>query len=132
MIFNALIPELSVSDLAASKQFYLNTLGFVLEYERVESQFVFISYGGAQIMLEQVNGHWETGELAYPLGRGINLQIASDDVVALRNKLAASGYKLFRDIAEVEYRENEITHQLKEFLVQDPDGYLLRFSQEVS
>jgi len=131
MNFNALIPELSVSDLAASKRFYLDVLGFTLEYERVENQFAFISYGDAQLMLEQVNGHWQTGALEYPLGRGINLQIATGDVIALRNKLAASGYELFRDIAEVEYRENEIVHKLKEFLVQDPDGYLLRFSQEL-
>ena len=131
MIFNALIPELSVSGLAVSKRFYLDVLGFTLEYERAANQFAFISYGDAQIMLEQVNGHWQTGELEHPLGRGINLQIATDDVIALRNKLAASGYELFRDIAEVEYCENEIVHKLKEFLVQDPDGYLLRFSQEL-
>ncbi|MCL2194745.1 MAG: VOC family protein [Oscillospiraceae bacterium] len=131
MRFNALVPELSVSDLAASKRFYLDALGFTLDYARAESQFAFISYGSAQIMLEQVNGHWATGKLEHPFGRGINLQIASDDVEALRNKLTANGYALFRDIEEVEYRENETLHRLKEFLVQDPDGYLLRFSQEM-
>ncbi|MCL2446215.1 MAG: VOC family protein [Oscillospiraceae bacterium] len=131
MKFNALIPELSVSDLVASKKFYLDTLGFTLEYERVENQFAFVSYGDAQIMLEQVNGHWATGELEYPFGRGINLQIATDDIETFRNKLVARGCKLFRDIAEVDYRENETLHKLKEFLVQDPDGYLLRFSQEL-
>jgi len=127
--FNALMPELSVKDIDVSKNFYLDILGFVLEYERVEDKFAFISYGEAQIMLEQINGYWKTGNFAYPLGRGINFQIKTEHLDVLREKLVANGYQLFRDIEEVNYRENRIVHKGKEFLVQDPDGYLLRFSQ---
>jgi predicted enzyme related to lactoylglutathione lyase len=127
--FNALIPELSVSNISNSKNFYLNVLGFALEYERIEDNFAFISLGNAQIMLEQMNGHWATGQTDYPFGRGINFQIEIDSAQTLRDKIVSNGYALFREIYQAEYKENEIVHLEKEFLVQDPDGYLLRFSE---
>lgn len=43
MKFNKLIPELSVKDIHKSKKFYLEILGFKLNYERTEDQFAFIS-----------------------------------------------------------------------------------------
>jgi hypothetical protein len=129
MTFNSLIPELSVKDIVASKKFYLKTLGFILGYERVEDNFAFVLYNGTQIMLEQINGNWETGNLTYPFGRGVNFQIKTDEIDELRNKIIKDGYKLFEDIYEASYRQGGVLHNLKEFLVQDPDGYLLRFSQ---
>jgi len=129
MKFNSLIPELSVSDIEKSKLFYLGVLGFKIEYDRQENKFIFISYGDAQIMLEQRNGYWETDMMVPPFGRGINFQIAADDVEQLREKLLCNGIRLFQDIEEVSYREGGILHKMKELLVQDPDGYLLRFSQ---
>ena len=129
MNFNSLIPELSVKNLDISKNFYLETLGFILEYERVEDNFAFISYNGTQIMLEQINGNWETGDLVYPFGRGINFQIKTDHLDVLREKITINGYQLFEDVYKANYREHEAIHKVKEFLVQDPDGYLLRFSQ---
>lgn len=131
MKFNALIPELSVIDIEVTKDFYMQILDFKLEYERVEEKFIFLSYGEAQIMFEQINGHWETGKLNYPFGRGINFQITTDDIELLFNRLISNGYKLFREPYEASYRENEFLYNEKEFLVQDPDGYLLRFSQEI-
>lgn len=41
MKFNKLIPELSVSNINRSKDFYL-LLGFKVVYERVEDKFVFL------------------------------------------------------------------------------------------
>ena len=73
MRFNQLVPELSVSDIENSKRFYTDVLGFRIEYERVEDKFVFLSLGEAQLMINEINGHWETGKLEYPLGRGINV-----------------------------------------------------------
>lgn len=51
MTFNALIPELIVSDLDRSRKFYLEVLNFTFEYER--EGFLFLSREGAQLMLEQ-------------------------------------------------------------------------------
>lgn len=132
MNFNGLVPELSVSNINNSKDFYINILGFDLEYERVEDKFAFLSYGEAQIMIEEINGYWNTGELQYPFGRGINLQIAAEDVYKIANKLKQNNINLFRNVMESTYECGcEVVFE-KEILVQDPDGYLLRFSQTYS
>ena len=78
--FNALIPELSVSDFKKSLEFYMTILLFKLEYERKADKFAFLSLNESQIMIEERNGNWETGELIYPYGRGINLQIATNNI----------------------------------------------------
>ena len=132
MKFNALIPELSVSSVKESKKFYMDVLGFHLEYERVEDKFAFLSYGEAQIMLEEINGYWNTVKLQCPFGRGINFQIATDDVYKIAENLNQNNITLFRDIEENQYKcDGEIIVE-KEILFQDPDGYLLRFSQTES
>lgn len=90
MKFNALVPELSVSNIQNSEHFYIDILGFQLEYERVEDKFAFISLGEAQIMLEEMNGHWDTTRLDYPLGRGINFQISIQNVDKLYQRLCSN------------------------------------------
>lgn len=130
MKFNSLIPELSVSNIKKSKEFYINILGFKLEYERVEDKFAFLSLGKAQIMIEEVNGYWKTGNLEYPFGRGINFQIEVNDVDIIKENLIANKIELFRDITVSNYECNGQLILQKEFLVQDIDGYLLRFCSE--
>lgn len=52
MRFNSLIPELTVSDIEKTKEFYINVLSFRIEYERPEDKFVFLSLEGNQLMFE--------------------------------------------------------------------------------
>ena len=130
MQFNDLIPELSVSNISQSKAFYSDILGFDIVYERPEGKFCFLEQGGAQIMLEEKNGYWETGNLEYPLGRGINFQIGIDDILPIYERLKAARVALYQDLEIVKYRINDEFVHDKQFLVQDPDGYLLRFSME--
>lgn len=132
MKFNALIPELSVKDIERSKCFYIEILGFQLEYERTNDKFAFLSLDGAQIMIEEINGYWNTGVLEYPFGRGINFQIKVDDIQHIVERLIQNEILLFREPTVNEYQSNETVIKEIEFLVQDPDGYLLRFSQEIS
>ena len=132
MKFNALIPELSVKDIERSKWFYIEILGFQLEYERTNDKFAFLSLNGAQIMIEEINGYWNTGLLEYPFGRGINFQIITDDIQPIVERLIQNEILLFREPTVSEYKSNETVIKEIEFLVQDPDGYLLRFSQEIS
>ena len=129
MKFNALVPELSVTDIEKSKKFYIEILGFQLEYERKNDKFVFLSLNNAQLMIEEINGHWETGLLEYPLGRGINFQIIVKDIQPIVNRLNQNAISLFREPFVSEYTTGETVVKEIEFLVQDPDGYLLRFSQ---
>ena len=80
MIFNSLIPELAVSDIGRTKDFYMNVLSFRLEYERPEDKFIFLSLESNQLMFEQENGNWSIGDLEYPFGRGINFEMTVSDV----------------------------------------------------
>jgi catechol 2,3-dioxygenase-like lactoylglutathione lyase family enzyme len=123
-----LIPELSCIDLQKSIGFYVNILGFSIRFER--DGFAFVERGKLQLMLEQAGNGWETGRLDYPLGRGINFSMEVDDVDALHAKLPPN-WPLFRPMAENWYRENDSEHGQREFLIQDPDGYLLRFTQSL-
>jgi len=127
MKLNSVIPELSVSDIGRSLDFYRKILGFTVEYERPADKFAFLSLGRAQIMVEQINGHWQTGKLEAPFGRGINFQIEAENLEALLKRLR--GYALFREPHNVRYAVGGRSVELRQFLVLDPDGYLLRFCQ---
>lgn len=130
--FNKNIPELSVTDLNKSLNFY-KTIGFNIEYERPENKFVFISYGDIQFMLQEIsnNDKWQIAPLSYPFGNGINFQLEVTNVTQIYNNLKANNYKIAFEIEENWYRQNNKLLGNKEFLVQDPDGYLLRFSEDL-
>ncbi|MFH1285868.1 MAG: VOC family protein [Candidatus Micrarchaeota archaeon] len=132
MKFNKLIPELRVSNLIASLNFYTVLLNFKIEYERKEKKFAFISYEGSQIMLEEnSNPNWNTGDLDYPFGRGINFQIDVSNVSLLFERLKQGKYPIKVQPHENWYNQDNKLLGVKEFLVMDPDGYLLRFSQSI-
>ena len=127
MNFYKLIPELSVTDINKTREFYVDVLGFKICYERPEDKFIFVEKDGNQIMLEQINDNWNVGKMEYPFGRGINFEMTFSDVDAVYERIEKAGIKLFRKMEVKDYEcGNEIVHQ-KQFLVQDPDGYLLRF-----
>ena len=129
MKFNRLIPELSVSNLKKSLDFYL-ILGFTIKYERLEDSLVFLELDGCQLMIQEDNNVWDVGVLSYPRGNGINISMEVSNIDLLVLKLNSINYPLFRHIKESPYRVNDKVYVDREFLVQDPDGYLLRFVQE--
>lgn len=131
MDFNPLIPELKVSHLEQSLSFYTEILKFRIEYQRPEHHFVFLSYLGCQLMIEQENAVWKTGELEYPFGRGINLAMLVDTLDVLLESLQQHHYPLFVEPAEHWYQQEQTLLGRREFLVMDPDGYLLRFAQSL-
>ena len=128
MKFNPLIPELSVRDIERTRHFYIDVLGFKVEYERPENKFIFVSLDECQLMLEQINGNWSVGELEYPFGRGINLEMTVQDVEGLYQRVLDHQIPVFKELTVHQYRENDEIIIQKEFLLQDPDGYLLRFT----
>ena len=127
MNFNKLIPELSVSNIDKSKEFYLK-LGFKVMYERKEDKFVFLELEGNQLMIEEINDNWNTGKLEYPFGRGINISMTINDIDKYYQELVNKKIIFFKDIMTNEYDVNGKAYLDKEFLIQDPDGYLLRFN----
>ena len=132
MYWNKIIPELSVTNLENSLDFY-KTIGFKIEYERPENKFVFISLGEIQFMLQENsdNDKWDLAPLSYPFGNGINFQLEVNNLEEIYNNLKTENYKITFDIEENWYRQNNKLLGNKEFLVQDPDGYLLRFSEDL-
>lgn len=129
MKFNKLIPELSVSNINRSRDFYV-MLGFEVMYEREDDKFVFLELNGCQIMIQEINENWNTGNLEFPYGRGVNISMEVKDVDELYNFLMKRKYPVFSEIMYNEYEVNGQKFLDKEFLIQDPDGYLLRFCQE--
>ena len=127
MNFNKLIPELSVTDINKTREFYVDILGFKICYERPEDKFIFVEKDGNQIMLEQINDNWNVGKMEYPFGRGINFEMTISDVDAVYERIEKAGIKLFRKMEVKDYECGDETVHQKQFLVQDPDGYLLRF-----
>ena len=127
MKFNSLIPELSVTDIEKSKEFYLN-LGFKIMYERKEDKFCFLYLEDNQIMIEEINNNWNVGETKYPFGNGINISMTVSDIDSFYESIISKKIVLFRKIKTSKYRVDDIIYEDKEFLLQDPDGYLLRFN----
>jgi catechol 2,3-dioxygenase-like lactoylglutathione lyase family enzyme len=129
--FAPLVPELDVFDLARSKAFWCDVLGFQIAYQRPENGFVYIERQGSQVMLMQRNGIRETGNLERPLGRGINFQMFVDSVEPLLGALRKASWPLFGECHDAWYRIAGEERGNRQFLVQDPDGYLLRFAQDL-
>ena len=123
------VPELLVRDVRASMEFWCEVCGFSARYERLEEGFVYLVRDGAHLMLEQLGAgrNWITGELSPPFGRGMNLQIAVDDVDSLLAAFERTGRALFMQPEVTWYRAGDREVGVKQFLAADPDGYLVRF-----
>ncbi len=126
-LFNSLIPELSVSNIEISKKFYEN-LGFKVVYARPKNKFYFMQLENNQIMLEENNGNWDVGEMKYLYGNGINISMSVKDIEKKYKELKNKNIKFFLDLKINEYKVNNKTFTDSEFLLQDPDGHLLRFN----
>lgn len=132
---NSLLPELYVKDFPKSLHFYTQIVQFSIEYRRENPSFAFLSYQGSQLMIQEVDPNEDrafiTGPYEYPLGRGINFQIATSNVAEVAESLKAHLYSVRRELQDSWYRQDEVLHGCRQLLVQDPDGYLLRFSQAI-
>ena len=130
--WNPMVPELSVSNFEASLSFYVDVLGFSVRIKRENPDFVYLEQEQVQLMLEQItDSGWNTGELVAPLGRGVNFQIELSDLEPLLERLKQAQIPFFRDLKETWYDIGEKLSGEREFLVQDLDGYLLRFTQHL-
>lgn len=130
--WNPMVPELSVSNFEESLNFYQHLLGFKIRNQRSNPDFAYLENEKVQIMLEQIHDTgWVIGELEYPLGRGVNFQIELTDISPILERLKAANVVLYRELNENWYDEGNVLSGQLEFLVQDPDGYLLRFTQHL-
>jgi len=81
-------------------------------------------------MLEAADGpgrRFRTVPLERPFGRGVNLQIRVSDADGLLARLRVAGHRPLVDMEERWYRAGDRELGNRQFVVADPDGYLLRF-----
>ncbi len=129
IIWQKMVPELYVSDFSVSLEFYTQILGFDVLYARHDPNFVYLEQEELQLMLLQTDKNWLGSVLEPPYGRGVNLQMELSDIQPIYERLLANGTTMQRDIKDVWREAGEISTGQREFYVQDPDGYLLRFCQ---
>lgn len=127
MKYNDLIPELIVSDIKKSKHFYIDILGFQIEYERREDKFVFLSLNEIQLMIEQGSKE-ELDTLSYPFGRGVNFSFGVENVEEIYERFRAVGYPIEKEIETRRFRVGDHIITPMEFSVLDPDGYYIRIT----
>jgi catechol 2,3-dioxygenase-like lactoylglutathione lyase family enzyme len=128
-IWNPMVPELIVSNYVQSLEFYTKILGFKIRFTR--TNFAYLELDGIELMLEGYDPEaWITGPLEPPFGRGINFQMEVADVEGMVERLKAIDHAFFRSLRETWYETSPTTEEGQlEFLIQDPDGYLLRFAR---
>ena len=137
-----IVPELDVADLGRSSGFYVGVVGFTVVFERPQERFAYLSLGSAELMLQEAEGpgrRFRTAPLEWPFGRGVNLQIAVPDVDAVYMAVRGAGLTPLVDVEERWYdvdviapsgrwaKEGPTRAGNRQFVVPDPDGYLLRF-----
>lgn len=130
----AVVPELDVSDLAASLKIYIDIFGFRIHAQRPEERFAYLIRDGAHLMLEEAAGpgrRFRTAPLEQPFGRGINLQIAVTDVDDVHRAVESAKLSIVIPLEERWYRQGTVERGNRQFVVADPDGYLLRFAQDL-
>lgn len=129
-VFPGLVPELLVTDVAVSLDFWVGLCGFEIVYDRPEEGFAYLRLGSVDVMLDQIGlgRDWVSGPLERPLGRGVSFQVTVPAIEPLIERMSAAGQQLFLPPENKWYLTGSSEAGLRQFLVQDPDGYLVRFA----
>ncbi|MDD9928015.1 MAG: VOC family protein [Rhodospirillaceae bacterium] len=129
----ALVPELYVRDIETSREFYVGMLGFEVLFERPEDGFLYLAREGAELMLDTIDQGrtWLAAPADPPYGRGMSLMIWAQDAAALYAHVKENGGHVFLELEDKWYRCDDTYSGSRQFIVQDPDGYLLRFAEDI-
>lgn len=128
------VPWLYCSDIGRSTDFYCNVLGFTLLGETPAEKSAYLDSLGARIMLQEVvEGALLAAPLEYPYGRGVYLLLRAEDVDALHSRLCSEtgdeGVIIRPRNRYYRVGEDMVGH--REIVLQDPDGYVLRFYHSI-
>jgi catechol 2,3-dioxygenase-like lactoylglutathione lyase family enzyme len=127
-----LVPELACRDVAVSKKFYVEILGFRVLYERPNHGFHYLERQGAEIMIEQLSDtSWIADTLDPPFGRGLHFQIETTDLAKLYDTCKKHDVKIFREWEDAWYRADDHYVGQSQFIICDPDGYMMRFVESL-
>jgi catechol 2,3-dioxygenase-like lactoylglutathione lyase family enzyme len=118
-------PELFVPDVDRAIRFYTESLGFELlrrEETDGEATFAVVALGPAIIMLADQRHYAAMGAaLVEPRGRGIDVRFLVPDVDEVYRTCTTSAVRIGLDIGDRYYG-------LRDFIIEDPNGYRLRFA----
>lgn len=110
-----LTPELCCTDIQVSVKFYVDVLGFTVQYQRPENGFAMLERQGSRIMLDQINPginrSWISGVLEKPYGRGMNLQMVTTNVQELYELAKVWCFNLFAHGRKVVSRRQCLSRQ---------------------
>lgn len=124
--------EMMVTDYSASLAFWTGPMGFALAFERPAQKLACLAHpDGAQVMIYQRDGDWETGPMEPPFGRGLVVQVYVLDAAAAEATMRAAGVPFYVAPREKWRDWGDRMGGQREFLVQDPDGYLVMVAERI-
>jgi catechol 2,3-dioxygenase-like lactoylglutathione lyase family enzyme len=127
-----MVAELHVSNLDKSLEFWLEVLGFEVAYRRPSEKFVYLERPeGAQVMLCQRHGRFETGPLERPLGQGIMLQVYVGSIDQILSRLTSRNWPIYLGPRAIWRSTGDQESGQCEVFVQDPDGYLIMIAHSL-
>ncbi|MES2843470.1 MAG: VOC family protein [Pseudomonadota bacterium] len=128
----ALMAEMMVTDYPRSLSFWTGPLGFAVAFERPAQKLACLVHSdGAQVMIYQRDGDWETGPMDVPYGRGAVIQVYVRDADAMADAIRAARVQFYVAPREKWRDWGDRLGGQREFLVQDPDGYLVMVAQRI-
>ena len=83
------------------------------------------------MMMYARDGDWETGPVERPFGRGVVFQVNVRDVGAVARAVTAAGVPFYVETRERWRHWGDRMGGQREFLVQDPDGYLVMVAERI-
>lgn len=124
-----IVPGLLVSDIDASVDVYTRLFGFELAHAE-SGRLAELRIEGAQLLLTQfvADASLVGAELTNPFGRGLTLHVRLADPKALYESLRAEKYPIVVPMELSELSEGGERFTRASFVVADPDGYLINFS----
>ena len=124
--------EMMVSDFDAAFAFWTSVMGFVPAFVRPGQRLACVEHpDGAQLMFYERDGDWETGAMERPFGRGIVVQVYVTDAMAAADRVRAAGLAFYVAPREKWRDWGDRLGGQREFLVQDPDGYLVMVAERI-
>jgi catechol 2,3-dioxygenase-like lactoylglutathione lyase family enzyme len=92
----ALMAEMMVTDYPRSLSFWTGPLGFAVAFERPAQKLACLVHSdGAQVMIYQRDGDWETGPMDVPYGCGAVIQVYVGDADAMADAIRAAGVPFY-------------------------------------
>lgn len=120
MTIIGITPQLRTTDLAASIRFYVETLGFVLQF-RHEDFYAGLHHGGRGIHLKRIDVQ-DPSIRHVDDGGHLHLYFNVDGIAAFAGRLKAGGVAFVEDLHDTAW-------QTREFVIHDDQGHTLYFGE---